>query len=392
MAIKTPSQMSPYAQAFTQIQQEDAYVDPSIQAARDERARVEAKMNELIVNGGVGPDTALAMAKDLNSIEKKTYLAQVEEQRLALRDQNYKADVHLQTLKQQEDYQNALEELNNIDTQNVKAKDQYTQWQAKHLNAINGPNKNLSANLQMMAKQFNDNVDAYAGGVSSYLSKYEMSGVPQEAIDAETGRVNFAKIDEIGYPRFDAMRRKRDEEQRAVKVADATALADVQLKKQLQLDTEREDTRIEREKRAAESPEGQAKLSRQRLTDLQAVEKLTKGIPLRLLQSDEEITDATEKYYSARQDKSGKFVKDPNGDFRVYENRKDKKNPFVAIPKSAIDEAIKLIPSTPSPATPSKTTNQPLTKEVVSALADELGASATKQNLMDLARKRGYTF
>jgi hypothetical protein len=356
MAIKTPSQMSPYAQAFTQIQQQEQYVDPSIQAARDERASIEAKMNELITKGGVGPDTALAMAKDLNSIEKKTYLAQVEEQRLALRDQNYKADVHLQTLRQQEDYQNALEELNNIDTQNVRAKDQYTQWQAKHLNAINGPNKNLSANLQMMAKQFNDNVDAYAGGVTSYLSKYEMSGVPQEAVDAQTGRVNFAKIDEIGYPRFDEIRRKREEAQRAVKVADATALADVQLAEQLKLDTKREDIRIEREKRAAESPEGQAKLSRQRLTDLQAVEKLTKGVPLRLVQSDAEITEGTEKYYSARQDKSGKYVKDPNGDFRVYENRKDKKNPFVAIPKSDLNEAIKLIPSTPLPQTKTQAT------------------------------------
>jgi hypothetical protein len=112
------------------------------------------------------------------------------------------------------------------------------------------------------------------------------------------------------------------------------------------LDTEREDIRIEREKRAAESPEGQAKLSRQRLTDLQAVEKLTKGVPLRLVQSDAEITEGTEKYYSAKQDKSGKYVKDPEGEFRFYENRKDKKNPFVAIPKSDLNEAIKLIPST----------------------------------------------
>jgi hypothetical protein len=351
MAIQSPNQMSPYAQAFIKTQQEDDYVDPSIQSARDERASIENKMNELIVKGGVGPDTALAMAKDLNSIEKKTYLAQVQEQRLALRDQNYKADVHLKTLGQQEDYQTALEDLNNIDAQNVKAKEQYALWQAKHLNTLNGPNKTLSSNLQMAAKQFNENADAYSEGVSAYLARYELGGVPSEAVDKETGRVNFAKIDEIGYPTFEANKRKRDEEQRAIKVSDATALADIQLQKQLQLDTEREETRIEREKRAAESPEGQAKLSRQRLMDLQAVEKLTKGVPLRLVQSDAEITEGTEKYYSAKQDKSGKYVKDPEGEFRVYENRKDKKNPFIAIPKSDLNEAIQLIPSTSLPKT-----------------------------------------
>ena len=356
MANRTTNQMSPYAQAFIKTQQEDDYVDPSIQAARDERASIENKMNELIVKGGVGPDTALAMAKDLNAIEKKTYLAQVEEQRLALRDQNYKADVHLKTLGQQEDYQTALEDLNNIDAQNVKAKEQYALWQAKHLNTLNGPNETLYSNLQMMAKQFNKNVDAYSEGVSAYLARYELGGVPSEAVDKETGRVNFAKIDEIGYPTFEANKRKRDEEQRAIKVSDATALADVQLQKQLQLDTEREDIRIEREKRAAESPEGQAKLSRQRLTDLQAVEKLTKGIPIRLVQSNQEITEGTEKYYSAKQDKSGKYVKDPEGEFRVYENRKDKNNPFVAIPKSDLNEAIKLIPSTSLPTAKTKAT------------------------------------
>jgi hypothetical protein len=39
-----------------------------------------------------------------------------------------------------------------------------------------------------------------------------------------------------------------------------------------------------------------------------------------------------------------------------------------------------------------ETANNPITKEVISALADELGPNATKQNLMDLARQRGYTF
>lgn len=391
MAIKTPSQMSPYAQAFTQIQQEDAYVDPSIQAARDERARVEAKMNELIVNG-VGPDTALEMSKRSNEIQKKARVAKIQEADLALQDQEYQMDRHIQQLDQQKNYLNAVSSLNKINPQSVNAKKEYSAWQGQFGNVLHGPNEAIRADVQKMATEFSANLDANAKGVNTYLARYGLGGVPAEAVNDDTGEVIYSKLDEAGMKYFEENRRKRDEEQRAVKVSDATALADVQLQKQLQLDTEREDTRIEREKRAAESPEGQAKLSRQRLTDLQAVEKLTKGVPLRLVQSDVEITEGTEKYYSAKQDKSGKYVKDPNGDFRVYENRKDKKNPFVAIPKSDLNEAIKLIPSTPPPATPSKTTNQPLTKEVVSALADELGASATKQNLMDLARKRGYTF
>lgn len=54
--------------------------------------------------------------------------------------------------------------------------------------------------------------------------------------------------------------------------------------------------------------------------------------------------------------------------------------------------------TTPSPPVPaatpseSQSQNNPLTKEVLNSLADELGPTVTKENLMDLARKRGYTF
>jgi len=48
------------------------------------------------------------------------------------------------------------------------------------------------------------------------------------------------------------------------------------------------------------------------------------------------------------------------------------------------------VPSATPPA--SQPQNNPLTKDALNSLADELGPNATKENLMDLARKRGYTF
>jgi DNA-dependent RNA polymerase auxiliary subunit epsilon len=46
-------------------------------------------------------------------------------------------------------------------------------------------------------------------------------------------------------------------------------------------------------------------------------------------------------------------------------------------------------PTSEAPATPA---SKPLTKEILSSMADELGPNATRESLMDLAKKRGYSF
>ena len=57
---------------------------------------------------------------------------------------------------------------------------------------------------------------------------------------------------------------------------------------------------------------------------------------------------------------------------------------------SPIDESTEQPPSVAPSAT--EPVSKPLTKEALHSLAEELGANATKESLMDLAKKRGYTF
>jgi hypothetical protein len=280
MAIQSPNQMSPYAQAFIKTQQEDNYVDPSIQVARDERARVEFRQNELIADG-VGPDTALAMAKRSNEIEKKARVAKIKEQDLMLQDEEYQTDIHIQKLDQQKNYLNAVSSLSKINPQSAYAKNEYVAWQGQFGNVLHGPNESIRADVQKLATEFSANLDANAKGVKSYLAKYGLSGVPEEAIDATTGMVNYTKVDEIGSNYFREKSRREFEQNLAQKKAEAEVVAGVDLREKMQLEANKEDIKI-REEQRSEGSEARKLMQEQKQAKMNAVslEKRAKQLGL----------------------------------------------------------------------------------------------------------------
>jgi hypothetical protein len=146
-----------------------------------------------------------------------------------------------------------------------------------------------------------------------------------------------------------------------------------------------------REKQKAEafaaSPQGRLTATREKVQNLNMAAQLVKGIPLQLVDNEEEITSGKVKWYSASRDKSGKIVPDPNGEFRVFENPKDKKSPYQIIPKSDIEQA--RILKSGGEEQPAKQGGV-LDQDTASSILEETGGDAQKAR--DLARQRGYTF
>jgi len=63
-----------------------------------------------------------------------------------------------------------------------------------------------------------------------------------------------------------------------------------------------------------------------------------------------------------------------------------------SVPNQESNKIIAPIEDSEAPQASNAVSAKPLTKEVIHSLADELGADASKESLMDLAKKRGYTF
>lgn len=381
MAIQSPNQLSPYAQAFARVQQEDQYVDPSIQVARDERATVENLRNELIADG-VGPDTALEMAKRSNDLQKKTRVAKIQEADLALQDQEYQMDRHIQQLDQQKNYINAVSSLAKINPQSVNAKQEYNAWQGQFGNVLHGPNEAIRADAQKMATEFSSNLDANAKGVQSYLARYGLGGVPAEAVDPDTGLVNYSKIDELGMKVFEENSRKKFDE----KLSQATKIAGAEQEAKF---TTQE--RLIQGKQKDPAYQQKLALNAQRMKDT------------RINEIAKEEASVLSKFPKAVFSMNPKSEKDGSLVFEInkkkvpinkeeYDSAKQQLKELEA-QKRAVSQAVdmELQSSEGYSATQSESPKQ-LTLEEARTLANELGANATRENLMDLARKRGYTF
>jgi len=162
--------------------------------------------------------------------------------------------------------------------------------------------------------------------------------------------------------------------------------------KESELSTQRAiDVAEAREKQKSEafsaSPQGKLTATREKVQNLNMANQLVKGIPLALIDNEEEITAGKVKWYSASRDKSGKMVADPNGEFRVFENPKDKKSPYQIIPKTDLEQA-RILKS----GGQEKTSKQggELDQDTAMSILSEAGGDPQKAR--DLARQRGYTF
>ena len=135
------------------------------------------------------------------------------------------------------------------------------------------------------------------------------------------------------------------------------------------------------------SPKAKYEAARTKVQNLSMANQLVKGIPLTLIDNEEEITTGKVKWYSASRDKSGKMVADPNGEFRVFENPKDKKSPYQIIPKTDLEQARVLKAGGEEQAS-----NQgvALDQDTAMSILSEAGGDAQKAR--DLAAQRGYTF
>jgi hypothetical protein len=147
--------------------------------------------------------------------------------------------------------------------------------------------------------------------------------------------------------------RKAQQESPEGVAARAKALQPIQVETAMQETIAREDAAekllsAKAKKEAMLHPEREVALRR---NNLMMASNIVKGIPLNLVDNDAEITDAKVKWYSATRDKNGKLVANPNGEFRVYENKADKKNPIQIIPKSDLEDARILKASAVKPTT-----------------------------------------
>lgn len=134
---------------------------------------------------------------------------------------------------------------------------------------------------------------------------------------------------------------------------------------------------------------------------ISALESQKKDLLSRYSTSELDLTsgfESNEKGSKADEGKGTHFT------FNTFENKKRgkktvSKDEFNQI-KSRLSEINKGIDSlnieTAEPQStseaPTPSASKPLTKEILSSLADELGPNATRESLMDLAKKRGYSF
>jgi len=323
---------SPYAQIYSGENQqpqptnqyytnaEVARIHPDVEQAEKERYSIEKNVNDLI-SSGMGPDSALILAKQLNDTQKKANAIKFQEQLLAAQDAQLSLDNHQKRLNTQSRLNSFSQGLNDISHKNLDTfNEQLESHQANHLDVLSDPEIGSIAQ-KLVRDKFKSHYE-YGKAVTTQMQRFGLPGVLPETLD-ENGEPNMEKVRDV------ASKMKTSE------------FAE-KLQKQKQLSEVAENTRIavnkariaEQEAAKQQNPLYKKKLQLESIRLRQGAEDaITREYKNHIIASG--ISPENAKYLGreiGEGDATGKKVQ--GGDHYLY---KDNKGKTFALPKESVD-------------------------------------------------------
>ena len=392
-ALATQGSQSPYWQSYKSmavaknpnmtnpLEVDEIRADSDLQ--RKKQTQEDSKLRSTYYNQGLSAgmmgkeaidfaEKAMENERTKRSIQLQQGLLSADQERLNL--ENAKKDLNRQGRLTQ--FQMAL---NAHDPLNIaKSNESLHEIEKQFPDLLADASKEGAPIAKMAREAFKDKKkesDSHAETARNYVQRYGIDLTP-DLLDKKTGYLDYNAADKRG------MAMMQQKEQRMLEMKGKEA----ELTTQKAIDVYSAKKKQDEEAYQA-SPKAKYEAARTKVQNLSMANQLVKGIPLTLIDNEEEITTGKVKWYSASRDKSGKMVADPNGEFRVFENPKDKKSPYQIIPKTDLEQARVLKAGGEEQAS-----NQGVALDQDTAMSILNEAGGDTQKARDLARQRGYTF
>jgi hypothetical protein len=260
------------------------------------------------------------------------------EKRIAMKKGLLSAAEHQKALEEEEETLNAKQtaavlrdKAKSFDPDNMIAfPQQILGFTADHAHELANPSvkAEIEPFLTQLSQRHKASESSVNAAVAAMATDLKLKAATPSMFDPTTGRFD-AGLAASEIERIRAEKSQRD-------LAQKGAEAEIQAKKAIGISEAREE---QKRKEYEASPKARYEATREKVQNLNMANQLVKGIPLALIDNEEEITTGKVKWYSASRDKSGRMVPDPNGEFRVFENPKDKKSPYQIIPKTDLEQA-----------------------------------------------------
>ena len=259
---------------------------------------------------------------------KNKQMLEVQKKFVDLEAQRQNLETEKKKSTQQNDLMKFIEGIPR-DTQNLRDFPNKSQEYAAANHAIlYHPVEEIRTIAQNEIKKVNDEYDRFHGGALKEASKYDLTFIPEEAL-GENGHLDDQRLYKLGMPHYNATQEQRRQQ----------AIADQQAAAQ-QIGVGMEPS---------------------------SITTTAEGDPRVTFENPKQKIDAARREFQVRNAETAE--------------RAAQELPYPWEKKS----------TTPSQSQLPQA-GKKLTKDVLHSLADELGPNATKESLMDLASKRGYTY